>query len=87
MAEYIDREDLIKNLNKFAPEHYTALVNQIITKQPTADVVEVVRCSKCKYRKDDGDYITGHYCSKRNVNGGRFCRDNDFCSYGERIDT
>lgn len=41
MAEYIDRTDLIKNLNKFAPEHYTALINQLIMKQPTADVVEV----------------------------------------------
>ena len=41
MAEYIDRADLIKNLNKFAPEHYKALVNQIMMKQPTVDVVEV----------------------------------------------
>lgn len=41
MAEYIDRQELLKNLNKFAPEHYSALVNTIITKQPAADVVEV----------------------------------------------
>ena len=41
MAEYIDRADLIKNLKKFAPEHYTSLIDQLITKQPTADVVEV----------------------------------------------
>lgn len=83
MAEYIDRADLIKNLNKFAPEHYTALVNQLITKQPTADVVEVVRCKDCKYWNNG-------YCE-----GIPFCGDDasyietqetDFCSYGERKD-
>lgn len=41
MAEYINRAELIENLNKFAPEHYNALINQLITKQPTADVMEV----------------------------------------------
>ena len=41
MAEYIKREALIENLNKFAPEQYNALVNMLIEKQPTADVVEV----------------------------------------------
>lgn len=41
MAEYIDKNGLIKALNKFAPEHYNALVNQLITKYPAADVVEV----------------------------------------------
>ena len=41
MAEYINRAELIKNLNKFAPEHYNALINHLITKQPTADVQEV----------------------------------------------
>ena len=41
MAEYINREELIKDLNKFAPEHYSALVNTLIEKQPAADVVSV----------------------------------------------
>ena len=41
MAEYIDRNGLIEALNKFAPEHYNALINQLITKYPTADVEEV----------------------------------------------
>ena len=41
MAEYINRAELIENLNKFATEHYNALINQLITKQPTADVQEV----------------------------------------------
>ena len=49
MAEYIDRNELIKNLKRFAPEHYSALVNNLIKKQPTADVAEVRDCEKCKY--------------------------------------
>ena len=43
MAEYIDRESLIKNLNKFAPEHYNALINDLIMKEPAADVEPVRR--------------------------------------------
>ena len=58
----------------------------MINGQPTADVVEVVRCKDCKYLRFDKDFMTGRYCSLRNVNGGLFCEDNDFCSYGERAD-
>lgn len=41
MAEYIDRASLINNLNTFAPEHYTPLINDLILKEPAADVVEI----------------------------------------------
>lgn len=41
MARYIDAEELINNLNKFAPESFNALINSLILKQPTADVQEV----------------------------------------------
>ena len=34
--DLISRKSLIENLNKFAPEHYNALVNDLITKEPTA---------------------------------------------------
>lgn len=52
----------------------------------TIDAVPVVRCQYCKHRIDDNDFASGHYCAKRPSNGGRFCEDNDFCSYGERRD-
>ena len=84
MAEYINRAELIENLNKFAPEHYNALINQLITKQPTADVEEVVRCKDCKWCYEKR--------TKRNNQLMRFCmrmdgneyqvNENDFCSYG-----
>lgn len=52
--------------------------------QGKADAVPVVRCKDCKHRRIDEDYASGHYCVKRPSNGGYFCEDNDFCSYGER---
>lgn len=56
----IDRDDLIKNLNTFAPEYYNALINDLIMKQPVSDVAPVKhgewttidgisRCSECGY--------------------------------------
>ena len=34
--DLISRKALIEKLNRFAPEHYSALVNDLIVKQPTA---------------------------------------------------
>ena len=41
MAEYINRAELISNLKEFANEQLTPLIETLIQKQPTADVVEV----------------------------------------------
>ena len=85
--EYIERNDLIKNLNYFAPEHYSVLVNDLIMKQPTIDVTEVVRCRDCKYY--DKKY---HQCKLHSEEPDQYStgfifnmQENDFCSYGERI--
>lgn len=43
MSDYIDRQELIENLKKFAPEHYTGLIDDLIRKQPAADVRPIVR--------------------------------------------
>lgn len=81
MAEYIDRDKLIRDLidnRSFCP----AIVKNAIENAPTEDVVEVVRCKDCKYRNTHdckmwyqcvicGDY---HHWE----------RDDYFCSYGER---
>lgn len=82
MTEYINRAELIENLNKFAPEHYNALINHLITKQPTADVVEVVRCKDCKFRGTD-DCLNSYYSEYEGVYVDPM-DDDDFCSYGER---
>ena len=81
MSRYIDREDLLKNLKRFAPEHLTPLIVMLIEKQPTADVVEVIRCKDCKhYKKINYDDISQNTCeitTKRQ-------QPDDYCSYGER---
>ena len=84
MDEYINRAELIENLNKFAPEHYNALINQLITKQPTADVVEVVRCKDCKRCYEKRTKLNNQlmrFCMR--IDGNEYkVNANDFCSYG-----
>lgn len=41
MIDLIDRKHLIKNLNRFAPEHYSALINSLIMKEPKVDAVPI----------------------------------------------
>lgn len=52
MADYINREELIKDLKKFAPEHYSALINTLIEKQPAADVVSVGVLQQVMWERD-----------------------------------
>ena len=65
MSEYIEREALIDNLQKFASDEYSSSVNNIIMGMPKADVAPVVHsywehkitsdeenigiCHNCKY--------------------------------------
>ena len=92
MAEYIEREALMRNLKHFAPEQLTPLIKSLIQKQPAEDVVEVVRCKDCKYFFDE--------CCNHEKNrvlhrvpdfgkhysyAGRIKVEPDhYCSYGER---
>lgn len=64
--------------------HGMGIIASMITDAKTIDAVPVVRCEDCKHRRNDEDYVCGHYCVKRPSNGGYFCEDDDFCSYGER---
>ena len=87
MSRYINREDLLKNLKQFAPEYLTPLIVMLVEKQPTADVVEVVRCKDCKHFDKNKAYrdtkFSFYFCDKFHYN---IKTENDFCSYGERID-
>ena len=91
MADYINRDELIANLKNFAPEYYTDLIHQLITKQPTADVVEVVRCKDCKkFIKKGEEFLNNDVfgiCEKSRTgffDDGEEVYGNDFCSYGVR---
>ena len=92
MREYIDRESLISNLKEFANEQLTTLIENLIQKQPTADVVEVVRCKDCKYYEKKTGYCLknsyfkdsdGMSCSPADSPDFTFFNEDDFCSYGE----
>lgn len=43
--EYIEREVLLKNLNRFAQDNYCVTINDVIMNLPAADVAEVVHGS------------------------------------------
>ena len=75
--ELKNRNELVENLDRFAPEHLTPLIRTLIEKQPTADVVKVVRCKDCDRSAKYKDY---YLCGVDN----RAVNADSFCSYGER---
>ena len=73
MAKYIDCDALIDNLQKFAPDDYSANVNNIIMSQPKANVKEIIyahwickpdcgvtECSHC--HRSIEEYVEYPYC-------------------------
>lgn len=62
----------------------------LINEAPTIDAVPVVRCKECKKWKADGTYEFGIDGVKRMwgscSNSLHHCKDNHFCSYGEKED-
>ena len=66
--DLISRKSLIENLNKCAPEHYTALVNDLIMKEQTAfdkeKVIEKIKDESSSERFEDvgiSGNVYGHY--------------------------
>lgn len=79
MAEYINREalrDEILNDPTFDNNTINYFLD-VVDLQPSADVVEVVRCENCKHRDKSG------LCQ---AEGQKLiiAKDNHFCSKGER---
>ena len=64
--------------------YFKAVGTDEIDKAPTVDAVEVVRCRDCKHRGTDDCifHIKGEPADEELLRK----LDNDFCSYGERID-
>ncbi len=99
MSRYIDADAAVKRFEELHGSENTLLnsynadwIISFIKTQPTADVVEVVRCADCRYwdavknpkHKDTGICVPprkdlGGYCVRR---GATNC--NDYCSKGER---
>jgi hypothetical protein len=96
MAEYIEREDLLKVLppkcnmgDMYATAYNTCLniIENLIKEQPTADVVPVVRCKDCKHKETLTDSMNKKISTICLLGEAlHFVEDNHYCSYGERID-
>lgn len=94
MAEYIDREAVKEIMKKYRcldctnEKSLDCLLCQLhkpfteISKIPTADVVEVVRCKDCKFRGTD-DCLNSYYSEYEGAYVDPM-DDDGFCSYGER---
>lgn len=84
MEDLISRQNLLSNLRRFAPEHFDALVNNLILKEPSVEAVEVIRCKDCvpwdtswkPVRAIEGAY----WCSEHDI----YMSADDYCSMAER---
>ena len=85
MARYIDADELREEWLENGENEYVYDTNSVldsIDAQPTADVVEVVRCKDCKWfsvHNKDGCYRPDldHHAQMTPV------YEDDFCSYGK----
>ena len=58
-----------------AQEYHRLFLSMLLSKQ------DVVRCVECKHLEKDDGLEYGRMCLVRGSSA--YCRDNDFCSYGE----
>ena len=86
-ADRIDWRLIIPTNATTAEEHIIYRARKLVESQPTADVVEVVRCKDCEYMCH---YTDGHLecrlLSDLKPIPTTYCtmNEDDFCSYGER---
>ena len=88
MAEYIERESLLKDLELLAKcqpdERQQAIlgVRETIRMKNAADVQEVVRCRECACFEQDTPTGVYGYCFPHN----RMTKVDNFCSWAKRKD-
>lgn len=84
MKEYIERGELLKELERF-PHLGTA--GSIVRGMKKADVAPVVRCKDCQWweARSFGSLV-GRCNNPLNGLVSEYLDDEDFCSYGERKD-
>ena len=93
MARYIEVEKAIKAIeelpncyNGYSDTYDKACIIGTLEEVPTSDVVEVVRCKDCKYRKEYGE--RSYWCELDTGDpfelGRRAEKDDWFCKDGER---
>lgn len=89
MKEYIERERLKEAFNadlqtlQTLDEHTMDLILIEIDEAPVADVAEVVRCKDCVWRgREECAMFYRCDCGEQHT----WETDNDFCSYGARME-
>ena len=85
--DYINRAELIENLKRFAPEHYTDLIDQIIRNQPAEDIVPMVRCGDCVHAlKSNKCNSDSRLCDLNYYSGGgrKIVNLDGYCHLGRR---
>ena len=80
---YIDRDMLLNESSSICVNgsRYRVVFYDDIMSIPTTDVVEVVRCCDCKFRKTE-DCAMHYECECGAQNSWE--NKNDFCSWGKR---
>lgn len=101
MSRYIEREAVMKTARDGYHSDFgksmadLTSLREVLEDTPTADVVEVVRCKDCKHYHqftsfcEKNSYFyddNGLSCSPADSPSWTMFADNDFCSYGERMD-
>lgn len=82
MAEYIEREKLIRNA-ELCRETTDAFI-EIIKEQETADVREVVFCGECEFWNRERISCEGLARCNTGEGGIRYRNRDDFCSRGKK---
>lgn len=84
MEDLISRQNLLSNLRRFAPEHFDALVNNLILKEPSVEAVEAVRCKDCVSWDTSWKPVNtiegAYWCSEHDI----YMLADDYCSMAER---
>lgn len=80
MSRYIDAD----KLQEAFKELHGGKRSLLIDTEPTADVVEVVRCKDCKFYEIYPNGANGDCINK--IDAFNTFYPNDFCSFGERKD-
>ena len=88
MPRYVDVDKLISEMKSLCEQDRLEFmgVYDCIKSQPTAAVVEVVRCENCKHLTIHNSPTLYAYCEKTHYIFEPFKTDarTHFCSYGER---
>lgn len=81
MTDYISRQAAIKAFSSKYDECADIVeIIETLDNQPSADVVEVVRCKDCRHAIKDKVLIDRYDCQILDI----YVRPNDYCNEGER---